>query len=277
MNNRMLLSISGAAALTLAAVLAGGCGVDDSEEEAATGGAGTTGGTGTTGGSDSTGGTDAGGGAVATGGTDSTGGTEGYCDVPPEVPSERITDFSELTEGTSWTTGSQDWGDSVSLTGGTFHYQGEGIDPLTATIVDGALNLTGTITDGSYAGFGFWFGPSCSDASAYSGITFTIEGDMGDTELDFQVQTSDNYPIDDANEKGECAYTNEDDKWSECTNNHVVVEYSEPTTVQIPWEDLVGGKPVATLDPTDLLGVQLQLNCADVCNPDITIDNLMFY
>lgn len=289
-----------AGALLLTALFAA-CGGDDSPpedtgsadggEQGDTGGSSSTGGSSnaTGGASEDTGGSSSGGAAGdssgSTGGTQtSTGGAGGAGDegcVGVAVPSSRISDFSEIAAGTTWTTGSKSWGDSVSLTGGTFHYQGTDVTPLTATITEeGGLRLQATIPANGYVGFGMWFGPSCSDASAFDGISFAIGGDGGNTQIQVQVQMSRDYPIDAANNKGECEFTDEETKWSECTNNATTIEGVNATQqeYQLGWEEFQGGTPITPLDPTELLGIQWQFNCGSAdCPLDVVLDDVMFY
>jgi hypothetical protein len=115
------------------------------------------------------------------------------------------------------------------------------------------------------------------DASRFDGISFTLSGDAGEAQLELQVQTSHDYPIDDGNSKGECQGS-----WSDCVNNAAAIDFTssaEVMTVQVPWADLTGGTPVSTMDPSEILGIQWQLNCASdaVCTPNIVIDDVQFY
>jgi len=220
------------------------------------------------GGASGTGGTNGTGGA--TGGSGGTGGAEptvGYGCARVSVPTSDITDFSGWDEGA--------WGDaSCCLTGGTFTYQPSGADPLVLAVEEGILLVTGSVAAGDYAGFGFWFGP-CTDASAYSGITFAIGGDGGGAQLMLQMQTSRNYPVDDANAKGEC-----DGSWGDpCASNEVEVGMPvEDGVFRVTWGELTGGAPISPVDPTELLGIQWQLNCGDEpCDVAITLDDVAFY
>lgn len=225
--------------------------------------------------SGATGGSDTGG--MDTGGSGATGGSSsgvGYACANVPLPNQNITDFSVFTGDIS----SCDWGDSQSLTGGCFAYDGDmddTVDILSSTLADESLNVTGDVV--AYAGFGFWFGP-CVDASQYSGITFTVGGNLGDNQLQFQVQTSRNYPVDDSNTKGECSGS-----WgSGCDNNNFTYTEDmigeEPIAIDVMWADLTGGDPVDPLDPTELLGIQWQFNCAAdaVCPLELTFDDVAF-
>jgi hypothetical protein len=193
------------------------------------------------------------------------GASAGYeCTYTP-VPSADITDFSVWDGG--------NWGDSTCcLTGGSFTY-GETGDELSLDVAAEVLNVTGTVGANGYAGFGFWFGP-CTDASAYSGVTFNIGGSSGETQIIFQVQTSRNYPIDDANSKGECVGS-----WGDpCASNEVEITVPDGGgVVQVAWAELTGGLPEA-IDATELLGIQWQFNCGDAaCDVAVTLDDVAFY
>ena len=237
------------------------CGGDKSDPvDSGTGGS--TSGSG--GSSDGTGGAS---GSTGSGGAQSQGGASpGYECTYTEVPSDDITDFSVWDGG--------NWGDSTCcLTGGSFTYQGDDASAFTLAVDAEVLNVTASISASGYSGFGFWFGP-CTDASRFSGVTFNIGGDPGPTQIIFQVQTSRNYPIDDANSKGECVGS-----WGDpCASNEV--EITIPVgggVIQVPWADLTGGAPQA-IDATELLGIQWQFNCGDAaCDVAVTLDDVAFY
>ena len=263
-----VIGTSGLVAAALVGLVAfAACGGDKSDPiDSGTGGSAT--GSGGSGGEDTSGsggsGQDGSGGSVPQGGATGAGYLCSFTPVPDGQPI--ITDFSVWDGG--------NWGDSTCcLTGGSFTYQPEGADGLALAVEGEVLNVTGSIAAGDYAGFGFWFGP-CTDASAYSGVTFNIGGDNGPTEVIFQVQTSRNYPIDDANAKGECVGT-----WgSPCASNEIeVVMPVDGNVLQVAWAELTGGAPEA-MDATELLGIQWQFNCGeDPCDVAITLDDVAFY
>lgn len=312
---RVTLGAFGALAL-VAGSIGFGCGVDDSSP-AGTGG--TTAET-SSGGSGAESTTEASGGTGGSTTTPASGGAAGenpFCARTAIPGNAKITDFAEFEEGDTWE-GSEsgdenrDYGDSESLTGGTHHYG----DVLTATIEGGALRLTGTVTDvgdsdvvANYGGFMMWFGP-CSDASRFTGVTFSIKGTLGtnpdagaggagggagepapaagatgedsnanSAQLELQLQESKNYPV--SADKGECEFETEDEKWDVCTNNKVVVEgvTEEGLTVQAAFTEFTGGTPQGTLDPRELLGIQWQFNCETgyVCDVNVLIDDIFFY
>jgi len=287
MNKRTLLTISGLWMLSLATFVGfAGCGVEDDEsgDDGSSGGS-ATGGASTTGGS----GAEPGGSAGA--GNENVAGF--VCDHDQSATNGRITDFSEFEEGASWSDGSgPEWGNDESLTGGTHSYSaGTG---LTATVTGGALHLTGTVPAGDYAGIVFWFGP-CYDASIFQGVSLNLSGSVTDAKLYIQVQQAKNYPIDEANEKGQCEFSSEETKWDECKYAQVEVEIPEDGGVlEYAWADFTGGLPETTLASNELLGVQIHIQecapsedgaggaggataAATGCPVDLTIDDLMFY
>jgi len=231
------------------------------------------------------------GGASSSGGSDNggNGATGGYTGGPQVVPRALITDFSEIAEGTiaDLKSPSISWGDSYKgLTGGTFLYQQADADALSATVTNSALHLTGSIAAGHYDGFGFYFGPDQgSDASAYTGFSFTISGSLGNSTLDIQMQMTPDYPLN-QNNKGTCDYISADaGAWVYCVNPHATLPTllsgdvtATAELVQVPFTSLTGGNPVSALDPMQLLGIQFQFNCGSTaCTVDITLDDLTFY
>jgi len=247
-----------------------------------------------TGGAPSAGGSSSAGGGGAVGGGSTGGTTSASTCAPTKVPTNALmTDFStDVPDGTVVNTAkpSFSWGTN-GLTGGTYVYGQTSTDAPTGTVTGGALNITAAIAASDYSGFLFYFGPDCgSDGSAYTGFKFDIYGTMPGIQLDIQVQMTPDYPLKDSN-KGTCDYVaagyTSDTKWNYCTNPHVhfedvpgVVDLSATTaqTVMVPWSILTGGNPVLALDPTQLLGIQLQFNCDTTASSvNVTVDNLTFY
>jgi hypothetical protein len=191
------------------------------------------------------------------------------------VPNEKVSDF------TIWNADAMPvWGDSMSLTGGEFSYQNDAemSDPLTVDVdtAAGTAHITGNVT--GYAGWGLWFGP-CTNASRWTGIRFVIGGSLGVSgQLEFQIQTNNNYPIEMNNMKGACA-----GDWGDgCGNNSYVYQefpYDGPEEIQTPWTDFGGGEPITEVESAQLLGIQWQFNCAtgDVCEVDVILEEVSFY
>ncbi len=179
-----------------------------------------------------------------------------------------------------WTTYTADkkWGNSASgqLTGGTSLYHGPS-DVDMAVAADGSsVHLTGTITSMGYVGVVFWFGP-CIDASAFTGINFSIGGTLGGAVMKAQIQTHEDYPVDVANSKGGCSFTDCDAKFSECAGpTYQLVVPAAPEPLDLPWSMFTGGMPTAAVTPNGLVGLQYQLECqADAaCTFDIMLGSV---
>lgn len=235
------------------------------------------GGAGNGGATTASGGTD-----TAAGGADAVGGNTSAAGASAATPFEckkGVPAAAEVAPGTNGI-----WGTSSAIAGGTFLYQDVDahkfvVDTATTT---GSVNLTSTIVAGGYSGYGIYFKDpeKCWDASAYTGgVSVTIGGDLGGGKILFQVQTNSDYPIDTKNSKGACEGT-----WSSgCGNNTTAALEiaATPTAIQIPWADINGGSPNAAVDPSEMLGIQFQINCpqdaAADCTPNVTIGAISFY
>jgi hypothetical protein len=286
--NAKLVSLVGCAATFIAFAMAGCAG--SKTEDGGNGGDSSVGGVGNEGGSTSSvggstgnvgGSTGNAGGKTSTSASSTTPLPEGVTCGPTTAPGNPLlTDFSTITEG-AYNGTNFSWGDGTkTLTGGTFFYDGDGDDTvavLTVTVADAKATITGTIPATKYAGFGFWFGP-CTDARAYKGLSFKMSGDMGNSQLQIQMQSSRNYPIDTKNSKGECEGT-----WSDgCASNSKTFSNlaltTELQTIEIPWADFTGGLPIDPLEPAELLGFQWHFNCGEAaCTPNVVIDDVTFY
>lgn len=162
--------------------------------------------------------------------------------------SSLITDFSDLMAGSS---GQLTFMNGVP--GGTFTYSGNAI---TAAAVDMALNIKGTVS--GYHGFGVYLN-SCVDASAYTGVSFKIKGNVGPgAKLNFRVQLNSDTPIDVTNHKGTCMPADPADAYPDCHSPAVdITDISETEkTVMINFSELSGGKPTATVDPKEIVGFE---------------------
>ncbi len=198
-----------------------------------------------------------------------------YC-VTQAAADCRITDF---------TTGSYDeatgeWGYGTGLGGTTFLYQGSGT-ALSLTQGPSGLSVTGSVL--SYSGIGLSF-DSCTDASAFEGLAFTLSGTVGaGARLVVQLQTEANHPINMTEERGACPYSTEQNKWVECGNNALrLAEFDvvAESTLYLPWTSFRGGLPDAELRAEQLRGVQLQVECDTgraPCVVDMSIRDMLFY
>jgi hypothetical protein len=218
--------------------------------------------------------------------------TVGDCaSVTPE--SALITDFSMLSDTNVFHSDSKEWW--LEFFGGPYVYPGfdqcaeTQQDPLLAQeFSEESWHITGTV--GTYAGAGMWFAPCNVDMSAYSGISFTISGNVGPTgSILFNVATAANSApsTNPANpnchpNQNRCAPADPAQPWLSCANNVFTVSDIDetPRTVTVLWEELVGGMPEATTNAAELRGIGLALDwqfeytAADAYAVDFTIDDV---
>ncbi len=227
-----------------------------------TGGTGSsTGGTGS-----STGGT-----GSSTGGTgSSTGGTtsaSGFTCAGTQLTSAEITDFTTMGAMNTW-------GAAPALSGGVFVYP----PAMTVDTSAGVLNVSGSVAD--YSGFGLWF-TACSDATAFDGISFDISGNVGTSaKITVALQTHSDYPINTVDMKGGCAFASAATQYTDCVYPTVTKDVPEGGgTVTVAWSEFAGGKPVATGDASEIVGIQWSFAWAmgSTAYPiDVDVDNVHF-
>jgi hypothetical protein len=251
------------------------------------GGSGTGGTSGSTGGSTGTGGTSSGsGGSSATGGTGGGAGAagpacKGGVTTPPAA--DLITDFSDAVQadgGTSIT-----FGTSTTVQGGIATFQNPASTPGTAKLVGGALNYMATVsaagTGGDaypYSGFAVYInGPACVDASQYTGVQFSISGDVGTCSLVFSFNDAE-HGVETTSTTGETRATGPSGSYSP---QKAITVTSTAATVMVKFGDPTGGSPSTPVDPMNLTAVQFQLGNSSTstapCTGSITVDDIKFY
>jgi hypothetical protein len=168
--------------------------------------------------------------------------------------------------------------------GGIYTYAAPGlIAPSVTTLLNGdgttqGLQVTaspGASNDpnSAYAGLGMGFGnPGCVDASAYTGVQFTIAGDLGTCTLQLELVPS---------EDNSTQYSS----LGACTEGAMCVgPFSLPLgvgTTIVNLSDMTGGVPLATVDATTLndIGWNLMVPTDGVtvpCVANFTITNISF-
>ncbi len=173
------------------------------------------------------------------------------------------------------------WGDSGlgQLTGGTSLYSGTPAGALTVAPEGGALHLTANLAAmGDYTGIVLWFGP-CVNAAAFSGLTFPVAGTLDGARMLVKTQTSPDYPVDARNMKGKCPFEREDMKFTSCLQPTATISDVSVSPLVLPWDQFVGGQPLVTPDPQQLLGFELQFQCqaaAGGCELDVAIGTVSF-
>lgn len=185
-----------------------------------------------------------------------------------------------------------------TLSGSTFVYPTTGAYTLSSDVTNGSWHMTGTL--GTYSGFGVVLvGCTSLDASAYKGISFTVQGSvpMGNT-ITFNVNTAANdishlwlntaampLPSPPAGvNAGRCIPAAAQYDGSCAAPNRSIPVTAERTTVSVLWADLVGGRPAATVDPKEITNLSWNFPppvgagtpTPTTYDVDLTIDDLQF-
>lgn len=238
-----------------------------------TGGSHTGGSTGTGTGGSTTGTGGAGGGAAAVA-------CNGGVTTPPAAAT--ITDFSDASAdgGASITFGS-----ATTVMGGVATFQNPASTAGSATITSGALTYSATVSAAGtgadqypYSGVVVYInGPACVDASQYTGVQFSIKGDLGTCGLVFSFNDAE-HGVMTTDTKGEVRATGPAGSYSP---QKAVAVTSTATTVMVAWADPTGGSPATPVDPKNLTSVQWQLTNSSTatapCTASITVDDIKFY
>jgi hypothetical protein len=154
---------------------------------------------------------------------------------------------------------------------------------VTYSLPTNSWQLTGTIA--TYSGVGIYLEP-CFDGSSFSGVEFTVQGDVGDEQvsdagdggttgglMQFVVAQASNNMVNTTGTAGTCA--------SAC--NPASMNFPVTSTAQtftIHWTDLTGGTPTPTLDtPTQIVRIGWQYIWPCEINPtpfqtNVTISNI---
>ena len=237
------------------------------------------------------------GGAAGTSNEAGTGGDVTPDGLPTCTPQASAPADSLLTDFSS------DKGEFVSASGlfggGTYVYPASmlqadgGSSPGLSADYPDAWHISGTVSD--YSGFGLYIGPCAkADLSSAQGIKFDISGSLtGLAGNDASVLT---FSIASAADSVRTAYTTDPTmpSWGLCKPaatqydgsclspslpNGITLK-ATPTTVMVRWTDLANGKPTATLDPTQVMGIAWALPWSSghsAYGVDITVDNIALF
>lgn len=162
--------------------------------------------------------------------------------------------------------------------------------PDTSYIYDGGfagvvfgLDLTGRVVQpGDAWGVDLTFGfESCVDASAYQGVSFTVEGDLGSCELSFSPLSSENASVNYYG-SGSCSVP------APVTANAISAGCRAPRSEPlgtgphlVRFADLTGGVPSPTVNPRTLVGLEWWLAASSApdappCVADVQIVGIAF-
>lgn len=138
---------------------------------------------------------------------------------------------------------------TATFSGGTFKYP----EALTSDVTDSNWHLAGELD--TYGGFALFLANDCTkiDASAYSGVKFTISGDTEGKAVVLNVGTAANEvssawregngETDVTPNFGRCEPVDNPYDGTCVTPTFSVVPTAEPTVIEVSWADLTGGSP----------------------------------
>lgn len=222
------------------------------------------------------------------------------CTTPTEA---LLTDFTYMAtdaEGNATSPSDATFGDfTTTFSGGTYVFPGASMMyPMTSDVTMDNWHVTGDV--GDYSGMGLFY-KDCAkiDASAYKGISFTISGSVeqgGVVTLSVGTAADDvtsewlnanKMTASDADKHtfGRCVPpgTNQYDGTCLAPTKTIMVT-DKPTSVTVLWSDLKGGKPEASVNPSEISTIAWAfpappgVGTADVTTykVDVTIDDLSF-
>jgi hypothetical protein len=212
------------------------------------------------------------------------GGSDGPSSCPPQTApaltcspgvspaSPAITDF---TMNAGWCTTSGKWGTVGNLVGGLFAYNGPGrVDPLvpiTSSVVGGTMHLKGDVAGGDYGGGGLAF-DACVNTAKYSGVRFTLGGEVAACSVVFQLQTFSQQAV---TNRGGCDLA----AGASCYQFPKIAATVGATNT-IMWSQLENSGMPATgaALAAEIVGLQFQFEgTGGTCmNVDLTIDDVQF-
>ncbi len=190
-----------------------------------------------------------------------------------------ITDFSDAAPDPAHA-GDYRFGgvDASRVQGFTTRYSNTPSDKGTLSLAEGKLGFSATVTAPTASGPGeFPFsgfalvvdGPACVDASAYTGVSFELAGDLGDCILYLSFAYADDLATSADPNRGLCSGT--------CYPSEYAITTSD-TSVNFADAQTVPGVPVAPISTSKLVGVQWQVVSTGTtsCTAAFTVANVRF-
>jgi hypothetical protein len=212
----------------------------------------------------------------------------------PAIEEPLLLDFAQLgSDGASQAL----FGDfGTSLSGGTFVYpEGGGLDPVTAGLASdvtaGDWHITGLVSGA--AGFGLFFNCQLIDARRFSGIAFTLGGNVGvardvtflvasasqEVSRDWLVEMGNGAAV----SLGRCVPARSQYDGT-CQPSRITVRVPAGTTnITVPFSALAGGSPESAVNPAELTSIQWAFPAPDTggdgvvpYSVDLRIDDIRF-
>ena len=202
------------------------------------------------------------------------------CAMPFLLPATNghITDFSMR----EWRSGAGKWCNENQMHGAIFSFPGTGADDSNAHSVDpddASFRLSLSVSTGSYGGGGIAFEAGCVDASAFTGVQFSVaiaSGSLTGCTYQVQLQTFEQRPSTGQDPPGGCnVNTTSCYSFPAATNLAAPSpDPTMPTVVTIPFGSF---GPSAMPAPAQLVGLQWQVNSSTgACTVELRIDDISF-
>ena len=191
-----------------------------------------------------------------------------------------ITDFSDAAADPAHAGDYRFGGDDASrVQGFTVRFSNTPRDKGTLSLSDGKLAFSATVTaptasgpgEFPYSGFALVIdGPACVDASAYTGVSFELAGDLGECILYLSFAYADDLATSADANRGLCTDSN-------CYPSEYAITTSD-TSVHFADAQTVPGLPISPIDTSKLVGVQWQLASTGTtsCTAAFTVANVKF-
>lgn len=201
------------------------------------------------------------------------------CAMPFVLPATHghVTDFSMR----EWRSGAGKWCNEDQMHGAIFSFKGNAPTDSNAISVntdDASLRLSLTVASGSYGGGGVAFESGCLNASAFTGIQFTVavaSGSMTGCTYQLQLQTFEQRPTNQSPAGGCDINTTSCYAFPAATGLPAPsTDITMPTLVSIPFGSF--GNSVMPA-PAQIVGLQWQVNSSTgTCTVELRIDDIAF-
>ncbi len=195
--------------------------------------------------------------------------------------SSLITDFSDAVPPSA-SSSVISWGTPPNLTGGVYTFAASGLAVPAVSLASGSsgqalavASAPGVPTDPGNAWLGVGLGiGSCVDATAYTGVSFTITGDLSTCVLAFSVNFSEDSSVSDNPTFGSCTA-------SSCygPSSATLATGVTQATITVPFSSInIGGSPLTSVNAAAITSVQWGLTAPldGSCNANFTIDDVKF-
>jgi hypothetical protein len=201
------------------------------------------------------------------------------CSAPFRLPADdgHVTNFSSR----EWRSAGGKWCNEHGMHGAIFSFKGNApsdSNTIRVDSMDGSLRLALTVSSGSYGGGGVAFESGCFDASAFTGVQFTVavaSGSLTGCTYQLQLQTFEQRP-NTQNPAGGCDILTTSCYGFPAAANLATpsTDITTPTLVSIPFGSF--GSSVMPA-PAQIVGLQWQVNSSSgMCTVELRLDDIAF-